>query len=206
MQKPRAESTGTLIADTHGQKRFNGANHRRCIMCKHSTLLSIGAALLFSLFFLDVGHAFQIKRDQGATIVMAGDVKGTTNLSSTQVSTTPNPCTVGGKGRTGARGTKRCLSGSGEKATAGSLYTRQVSTTSNPCTVGGKGRTGARGTKRCLSGSGEKATDGRIVMASDMSSWTGVPSPAVVILFVTGLIALAGLSLRGLRHHHGHHA
>ncbi len=134
-------------------------------MCKHSTLLSIGAALLFSLFFLDVGHAFQIKRDQGATIVMAGDVKGTTNLSSTQVSTTPNPCTVGGKGRTGARGTKRCLSGSGEKA-----------------------------------------TDGRIVMASDMSSWTGVPSPAVVILFVTGLIALAGLSLRGLRHHHGHHA
>jgi len=134
-------------------------------MYKNSALLSIGAALVFSLFFLGVGHAFQIVKGQEASFVIAGDMKGTANLSTTQVSTMPNPCTVGGKGRTGAPGTTRCLSGSGEKA-----------------------------------------SDTRIVMASEMNSWTGVPSPAVVILFITGLIALAGLSLRGLRHHHGHHA
>ncbi|MDZ4733748.1 MAG: hypothetical protein SGJ16_09205 [Nitrospirota bacterium] len=175
-------------------------------MYKHSALLSIGAALLFSLFFVDISQAFQTDRKKDAGIVMAGEMNGTANLSSTQVSITPNPCTVGGKGRTGAPGKKLCPSGSGEQAIAGSRYASQVATTPNPCTVGGKGRTGAPCTKQSLSGSGNQATDGRIVMASDMSGWTGVPSPAVVILFVTGLIALAGLSLRGLRHHHGHHA
>ena len=175
-------------------------------MSKNSALLSIGAALLFSLFFVDISHAFKTDRKKDASIVMAGEMNGTANLSSTQVSTTPNPCTVGGKGRTGAPGKKLCPSGSGEKAIAGSQYASQVSTTPNSCTEGGKGRTGAPCTRQSLSGSGEKATDGRIVMPSDMNSWTGVPSPTVVILFVTGLIALAGLSLRGLRHHHEHHA
>ena len=108
MQKPRAESAGTLIADTHGQKRFNGTNHRRCIMFKNSTLLSIGAALMFSLFFLGVGHAFQIEKRQGVPPVMAGEVKGTANLPIKQVSNLPNPCTEGGKGRTGAPDKKRC--------------------------------------------------------------------------------------------------
>jgi len=174
-------------------------------MSKNSALLSIGAALLLSLFFVDISHAFQTDRKKDASIVMAGEMSGTANLSSTQVSTTPNPCTLGGKGRTGAPGKKICPSGSGEKAIAGSQYASQVSTTPNSCTAGGKGRTGAPCTKQSLSGSGEQATDARIVMAADMNSWTGVPSPTVVILFVTGLIALAGLSLRGLRHHHGHH-
>ena len=87
-------------------------------MYKNSALLSIGAALLFSLFFIDVGHAFQIEKKKDASIVMAEDMKGTTNLSTAQVSNTPNPCTVGGKGRTGAPGKKLCPSGSGEQATA----------------------------------------------------------------------------------------
>jgi hypothetical protein len=128
-------------------------------MYKNSTLLSIGAALLCSLFFVNVGHAFQIDRRQDARILMAGDMKGTANLATTQVSIAPNPCTAGGKGRAGAPGKKQCLPGSVAKAVDGSLYTIQVSTTSNPCTEGGKGRTGAPGMNRCPMGSGEQATD-----------------------------------------------
>ena len=175
-------------------------------MYKNYALLSIGAALLCSLFFFDVGHAFQIDRRPDARIQMAAEMKGTANLATTQVSTTPNPCTAGGKGRTGAPGTKLCPSGSGEMATTGSLYTRQISTAPNPCTAGGKGRAGAPGTKLCPSGSGEQATAARIVMAANMNSWTGVPLQVAGILFVAGLIVLVGLGLRGLRHYHGHHA
>ena len=86
-------------------------------MYKNSALLSIGAALLCSLFFVDVGHAFQIDRSQDAHIQMATDMKGTANLPTRQVSIAPNPCTAGGKGRAGAPGMKRCPSGSGEQAT-----------------------------------------------------------------------------------------
>ena len=175
-------------------------------MYKNSALLSIGAALLCSLFFFHVGHAFQIDKRQDARIQMATDMKGTANLPTTQVSIAPNPCTAGGKGRAGAPGTKRCPSGSGEQATAGSFYTRQISTTANPCTEGGKGRAGAPGMKRCPSGSGEQATAARIVMAANMNSWAGVPLQIAGTLFVVGLIALVGLGLRGLRHYHGHHA
>ena len=92
-------------------------------MYKNSALFSIGAALLCSLFFIDVGHAFQIEKRQGIRTVRAGEVKGTANLPIKQVSIAPNPCTEGGKGRAGAPGTKRCPLDSGEKATAGSLYT-----------------------------------------------------------------------------------
>jgi hypothetical protein len=176
------------------------------MMYKNSALLSIGAALLFSLFFIDVGHAFQLDRKQDARILMAGEMNGTANLAATQVSTTPNLCTEGGKGRTGAPGNTQCSPGSGEQATDGSLYASQVSTTPNPCTEGGKGRTGAPGNKQCSPGSGEQATAARIVMAANMNSWTGVPLQVAGILFVAGLIALVGLGLRGLRHYHGHHA
>jgi hypothetical protein len=88
-------------------------------MYKNSALLSIGAALLFSLFFIDVGHAFQIEKRQDARIVMAGEMKGTANLSTKQVSNTPNPC----GGRTGATCRKQSLPGSGDKAKDGTLYT-----------------------------------------------------------------------------------
>jgi hypothetical protein len=94
------------------------------MMYKNSALLSIGAALLLSLFCIDVGLAFQIvDRRKDASIVMAGEMKGTANTPTKQVSNTPNPCTEGGKGRTGAPGKKRCPLDSGEKATVGALTT-----------------------------------------------------------------------------------
>ena len=89
-------------------------------MHKNYALLSIGATLLFSLFFIDAGHAFQINRKQDARILMAGEMKGTANPPTTQVSTTPNPCHEGGKGLIGAPGNKRCPPGSGEQAANGS--------------------------------------------------------------------------------------
>ena len=92
-------------------------------MYKNSALLSIGAALLFSLFVIDVGHAFQIEKRQDARIVMAGEMKGTANSPTKQVSITPNPCAEGGKGRAGAPGMNRCPSRSGEQATDGARYT-----------------------------------------------------------------------------------
>ena len=88
-------------------------------MYKNSTLLSIGAALVLSLFFVDGGHAFQIDKNQYAGVLMAGDMKGTANLPITQVSNTPNPC----GGRTGAGCRKQSTPRSGEKATDGTLYT-----------------------------------------------------------------------------------
>ncbi len=88
-------------------------------MYKNSALLSIGAALLSSLFLVDGGHAFQIEKRQDARIVMAGEMKGTANLSTKQVSNTPNPC----GGRTGAACRKQSPPGSGEKTTGGVLYT-----------------------------------------------------------------------------------
>ncbi len=88
-------------------------------MYKNSALLSIGAALLFSLFFIDVGHAFQIEKRQDARIVMAGEMKGTANLATKKVSNMPNPC----GGRTGAACRKQSPPGSGEKATGGVQYT-----------------------------------------------------------------------------------
>jgi hypothetical protein len=94
------------------------------MMYKNSALLSIGAALLLSLFLIDVGFAFQIvDRRKDASIVMAGEMKGTANTPPKQVSNLPNPCTEGGKGRTGAPGKNRCPLDSGEKATAGVRYT-----------------------------------------------------------------------------------
>ena len=50
-------------------------------MYKNSALLSIGAALLFSLFFVDVGHAFQIDRKQNSR---QGNER-TANLSTTSI-------------------------------------------------------------------------------------------------------------------------
>ena len=127
------------------------------MMYQNSALLSIGAALLLSLLFIDVGLAFQIvDRRKDASIVMAGEMKGTANLATTQVSNTPNPCTAGGQGRTGAPGKKRCPPESGEQAADGARYTRQVSNTPNPC----GGRTGATCRKQSQPGSAEQATAG----------------------------------------------
>src|SRR4029077_20011085 len=91
---------------------------KRCMMNKNSVLLSIGAALLFSLFFINVGHAFQIEKRQDARILLAGEMKGTANLPAKQVLNTPNPC----GGRTGATCRKESPQGSGTTATNGPLY------------------------------------------------------------------------------------
>jgi len=162
-------------------------------MCKNSALLSIGAALVFSLFFFGVGHAFQIDRDQDARILMAGQMNGAANLSIKHVSHAPNPCTEGGQGRTGAPGKQRCPLGSGAMATDGSLYTGQVSNTPNAC----GGRTGAICRAHSPLGLGAMATDG--------SRYTSATS-AAGMLFGVGITALVVLGARKLRHPHGHHA
>lgn len=150
-------------------------------MYRNSALLSIGAAMVFSLFFFGVGHAFQIDKNQ------------TANLSIKHVSTTPNPCTEGGYGRTGAPGKQRCPLGSGAQATDGSLYTSQVSNTPNAC----GGRTGATCREHSQPGSAAMATDG--------VRYTSTTSEAAM-LFGVGLIALVVLGAKRLRYPHGHHA
>ena len=158
-------------------------------MYKNSALLSIGAALFFSLFCIDVGFAFHIDRTQDARILMAGEMQGTASLPSKQVSNTPTPC----GGRTGITCRTRSLQGSGALATAGSLYTSQVSNTPNPC----GGRTGAPCKKQSPPVSGAMATDG----SPDTST-----TSAAGMMFGVGLIALVVLGARRLRHPHGHHA
>jgi hypothetical protein len=96
-------------------------------MYKNSALLSLGAALFFSLFCIDGGLAFQIDKKQDARILMTGHMNGTANLSTKHVSHTPNPCTEGGQGRTGAPGKQRCTLGSGAMAPDGSRYTMTTS-------------------------------------------------------------------------------
>ena len=63
-------------------------------MCKNFAMLSISAALLFSLFFFGVGHAFQIDLKKQA------QMKGMTHPQTTQVSNTSRPC--------GGRNTAAC--------------------------------------------------------------------------------------------------
>ena len=88
-------------------------------MYKNSALLSIGVALLFSLFFFGVGHAFQIEQRQGVRTLTAAEMKGTASLPIKQVSNAPIPC----GGRTGALCNTNSHPGSGEMATDGSRYT-----------------------------------------------------------------------------------
>jgi hypothetical protein len=124
---------------------------------------------------------------------MAGQMKGTANLSIKQVSNTPNPCTEGGMGRTGAPGKQRCPLGSGAQATDGSLSTSQVSSTPYAC----GGRTGTTCREHSQPGSAAMATDG----SRDTST-----TSAAGMLFGVGLTALVVLGARRLRHPHGHHA
>ena len=155
-------------------------------MNRNSVLLSISAALLFSLYIVDGGHAFQIDRNQNA---------GTASLPTKQVSTAPNPCTEGGKGSTGAPGKQRCPQGSGAMATAGSRYISHVSTTPNPC----GGRIGVSCKNQSQQGSGAMATDGSEYTLTTSASAAGT-------LFGVGLITLVVIGARRLRHPHGHHA
>ena len=90
-------------------------------MYKNFALLSIGAALVFSLSFFDESQAFQIEKRQDSRIVMGGEMKGTANPTSKQVSNTPNSC----GGRTGATCRQQSPQGSGAMATDGSRYTSE---------------------------------------------------------------------------------
>jgi hypothetical protein len=171
-----------------GKQGSTRPTRRRCIMYKNSALLSIGAALVLSLFFVDGGHAFQIDRNQNAGVLMAGNMKGTANLPITQVSNTPNPC----GGRTGVTCRKQSPPGSGAMTADGSRYTSQVANTPTPC----GGRTGASCRNGSPAGSSEMATDG--------SGYTMTKS-VVGMLFGAGLFALVGFGAGRLRHHHGDH-
>lgn len=77
---------GTSIADEHGPRGVNVTNHREALMYKNFALLSISAALLFSLFFFGVGHAFQIDLKKQARM------NAMVNTQTTQVSNTSRPC------------------------------------------------------------------------------------------------------------------
>ena len=162
-------------------------------MYRNSALLSIGAALVFSLFFFGVGHAFQIEQRQGVRTLTAGEVKGTVRLPIKQVSNVQNPC----GGRSGALCSTNSPLGSGKMATAGSRYTSQVLNTSTPC----GGRTGAPCKQQSPQGSGGAAYDKSLYTSASIL----VPLPLVAILFGAGLIALVGFGVRGWRHNHEHH-
>jgi len=163
-------------------------------MYKNSALLSIGAALVLSLFFVDGGQAFQIDRNQNAGVLMAGEMKRTASLPITQVSNTPTPC----GGRTGVTCRTQSQPESGAMATNGSRYTSQAANTPTPC----GGRTGASCKNQSQQGSGAAATDGSLYTSASMREVL----PAAGILFGAGLIVLIGFGASRLRHHHGHHA
>jgi hypothetical protein len=74
-----------LIADPQA-KKINLTNYREAVMSKNFALLSISAALLFSLFLFGVGHAFQIDLKKHA------QMKATENSLTAQVSNKPKPC------------------------------------------------------------------------------------------------------------------
>jgi len=92
-------------------------------MDKNVVLLSIGAALLSSLFVFNVGHAVQIDKRQAVRNLVAAELSGTANASTTQVSSRPTPCTENGMRRTGGPCQKQSLAGSGEKARDETHYT-----------------------------------------------------------------------------------
>lgn len=91
-------------------------------MKRNSVLLSIGTALVLSMFVFDVSHAVQIDRTkQFGHTRTAGIMNETANAPATQVTSAPIPCRGDGMRRTGAPCTKQTLPGTGE--TSGTLYT-----------------------------------------------------------------------------------
>ena len=99
------------------------------MMNKNSILLSIGAALLVSLFVVDLGHAVQTESRQDPHNLMVAAMNGTANAPTTHVSNTPIPCTVSGKGRSRALVCgKQSPPGSGERAAEGPQATSPIFT------------------------------------------------------------------------------
>ena len=99
-----------------------------CLMNKNTVGLSICAALVWSLFVSDVGHAIQAEGRQETTRLMVVDLNGTAPALTTQLSNTSNPCSSSGKGRTRATCGKHSLPGSGERAADWSQYASAIFT------------------------------------------------------------------------------
>src|ERR1043165_7046672 len=95
----------------------------RCMMSKNIALLSIGAALLWSLFLFDASHAAQIDRKQASQNLMTAEMNRTANAPTIQVSNTPTPCTEDEIRNLEAPCQKQSLPGSRGKALDRILYT-----------------------------------------------------------------------------------
>ena len=99
------------------------------MMNKPSALLSIGVALLWFLFMVDLGHAVQTESGQEAHNLILAAMNGSANAPTTQVSNRLNLCSVAGKGRSRARLCgKQSPPGSGERAAEGSQDTSPIFT------------------------------------------------------------------------------
>ena len=97
------------------------------MMNKNSLLLSIGTALVWSLFILDVGHAVQTENGQAATPkLMVAEMNRIALAPIAQLSDTPDLCHISGKGRTRALCAKPSLPGSGERVADWSQYASAI--------------------------------------------------------------------------------
>ena len=97
-----------------------------CVMNKNSLLLSIGTALVWSLFIFDVGHAVQTENRQDTPRLVVAELNGTANAQTAQLSNAANPCHVSGKGRTRAICGKQSLPGSGKRVPDWSQYASAI--------------------------------------------------------------------------------
>jgi hypothetical protein len=98
------------------------------MMNKNIVGLSLGLSLLWSLFASDVGHAVQTASRHDTDKVMVAEMNGTTNELTTQLSRTPNPCNLRGKGRTKAPCGNQTPPESGKVTTDWSPYTNAIFT------------------------------------------------------------------------------
>jgi hypothetical protein len=98
-----------------------------CVMTKNSLPLSIGTALVWSLFIFDVGHAVQTENGQAAPPrLVVAELNGTASTPTAQLSNTANPCHVSGKGRTRAICGKQSLPGSEKRVADWSQYASAI--------------------------------------------------------------------------------
>jgi hypothetical protein len=100
-----------------------------CMMNKNSLLLSIAAtALLWSLFLSGLAHAVQTESRQDIPNLIVAESTRTANAQTAQLSNTPNPCSLGGKGRTRAACGKYSRPASGVRTTVWSPYINAIFT------------------------------------------------------------------------------
>jgi hypothetical protein len=98
------------------------------MMSKKSALLSICAALVWSLFVSGVAHAVQTEIRQDTPRLLVAKLNGTANMATVQLSNTPNPCHVSGKGRTRAICGKQSQPGSRERVADLTQYASAIFT------------------------------------------------------------------------------